>query len=148
MRYFIGLVCVLALGVMGCSETAGTGGDGGSGGVSSSPCELSTADALRECVKTLNDAARACFVTTDSACVLGNSDIATALDALEGTIRDECTGSSGSLSVDALVLRLRIACELETASSASDSRIRARARRTFSSSSGPRCSPTTPFCPR
>jgi hypothetical protein len=110
---------VLALGVMGCSETAGTGGDGGdggSGGVSSSPCELSTADALRECVKTLNDAARACFVTTNSACDSGNSDIATALDALEGTIRDECMGSSGSLSVDALVLRLRTACELETAS--------------------------------
>jgi hypothetical protein len=35
MRYFVGLVCVLALGVMGCSETSGTGGtagDGGSGG--------------------------------------------------------------------------------------------------------------------
>jgi len=36
MRYFIGLVCVLALGVMGCGETSGTGGtagDGGSGGM-------------------------------------------------------------------------------------------------------------------
>ena len=35
MRYFMGLVLALALGVMGCSETAGTGGtagDGGSGG--------------------------------------------------------------------------------------------------------------------
>ena len=35
MRYFIGFVCALALGVMGCSETAGTwglGGEGGSGG--------------------------------------------------------------------------------------------------------------------
>jgi hypothetical protein len=32
MRYVLGFVCVLALGVMGCSETAGTGGDGGVGG--------------------------------------------------------------------------------------------------------------------
>jgi len=36
MRYFMGLVLALALGVMGCSETSGTGGtagDGGAGGV-------------------------------------------------------------------------------------------------------------------
>ena len=33
MRYFIGLVCVLALGLMGCSETAGTGGSGGAAGM-------------------------------------------------------------------------------------------------------------------
>jgi hypothetical protein len=35
MRYFVGLVLVLALAVMGCSEESGTGGthsDGGSGG--------------------------------------------------------------------------------------------------------------------
>jgi hypothetical protein len=35
MRYVLGFVCVLALGLMGCSETSGTGGsagDGGSGG--------------------------------------------------------------------------------------------------------------------
>ena len=31
MRYFIGLVCVLALSAMGCSETSGTGGSGGNG---------------------------------------------------------------------------------------------------------------------
>ena len=33
MRYLVAFMCVLALGVMGCSETAGTGGDGGSGGI-------------------------------------------------------------------------------------------------------------------
>jgi hypothetical protein len=33
MRYLVGLVCVLALGVMGCSETSGTGGNGGTGAV-------------------------------------------------------------------------------------------------------------------
>jgi len=32
MRYLFGFMCVLALGVMGCSETAGTGGSGGAGG--------------------------------------------------------------------------------------------------------------------
>ena len=32
MRYLIGLVFVLALGVMGCSETSGTGGTGNSAG--------------------------------------------------------------------------------------------------------------------
>ena len=35
MRYFIGLVCVLALSVMpmvGCSDNEGTGGTGGAGG--------------------------------------------------------------------------------------------------------------------
>ena len=37
MRYLVGFICVLALGVMGCGETEGTGGggsagDGGSGG--------------------------------------------------------------------------------------------------------------------
>jgi hypothetical protein len=31
MRYVFGFICVLALGVMGCGETAGTGGDGGNG---------------------------------------------------------------------------------------------------------------------
>ena len=32
MRYLVGFMCVLALGVMGCGETAGTGGSGGEGG--------------------------------------------------------------------------------------------------------------------
>jgi hypothetical protein len=32
MRYLFGFLCVCALGVMGCSETAGTGGNGGDGG--------------------------------------------------------------------------------------------------------------------
>jgi hypothetical protein len=31
-RYLFGFMCVLALGVMGCSETGGSGGDGGVGG--------------------------------------------------------------------------------------------------------------------
>ena len=33
MRYLVGLLFVLALGVMGCSETTGTGGSGGNGAV-------------------------------------------------------------------------------------------------------------------
>jgi hypothetical protein len=33
MRWLISLVCVLALGLMGCSETSGTGGSGGDAGV-------------------------------------------------------------------------------------------------------------------
>ncbi len=33
MRYFIGVVCVLALALMGCSGTTGTGGSGGDGAV-------------------------------------------------------------------------------------------------------------------
>jgi hypothetical protein len=32
MRYLFGFMCVLALGLMGCSETTGTGGSGGTGG--------------------------------------------------------------------------------------------------------------------
>jgi hypothetical protein len=32
MRYLFGFVCLLALAVMGCSETSGTGGSGGSAG--------------------------------------------------------------------------------------------------------------------
>jgi hypothetical protein len=32
MRYLFGFICVLALGIMGCSETSGTGGSGGSAG--------------------------------------------------------------------------------------------------------------------
>ena len=32
MRYVVGFVFVLALGVMGCGETTGTGGSGGDGG--------------------------------------------------------------------------------------------------------------------
>ena len=32
MRYLFGFICVLALGVMGCGETAGTGGSGGTAG--------------------------------------------------------------------------------------------------------------------
>jgi hypothetical protein len=32
MRYLVGLICVLALSVMGCSETSGTGGSGGTTG--------------------------------------------------------------------------------------------------------------------
>ena len=34
MRYLVGLVLVLALGVVGCSETSGTGGSAGGGGSS------------------------------------------------------------------------------------------------------------------
>jgi hypothetical protein len=33
MRYLLGFICVLALGVMGCGETTGTGGSGGDRGV-------------------------------------------------------------------------------------------------------------------
>jgi len=33
MRFFIGLVLALALGVMGCSDASGTGGTGGDGGI-------------------------------------------------------------------------------------------------------------------
>ena len=33
MRYVLGFVLVLALGLMGCSETAGTGGSGSDGGI-------------------------------------------------------------------------------------------------------------------
>ena len=33
VRYLVGIICVLALSIMGCSETAGTGGSGGDGGV-------------------------------------------------------------------------------------------------------------------
>jgi len=36
MRHLVGLVFVLALGVMGCSETSGTGGSGGNG---EQPCQ-------------------------------------------------------------------------------------------------------------
>ena len=36
MRYIVGLIFVLALGVMGCSETAGTGGSGGTSGTGGS----------------------------------------------------------------------------------------------------------------
>ena len=32
MRYLVGFLCVCALGVMGCSETAGTDGSGGAEG--------------------------------------------------------------------------------------------------------------------
>ena len=35
MRYLVASMCVLALGVMGCSETVGMVGDGGSGGIGS-----------------------------------------------------------------------------------------------------------------
>ena len=59
MRFFMGLVLVLALGAMGCSETSGTGGtagDGGSGGGGSGgmtgekfPCnEAGIRDAIAE----------------------------------------------------------------------------------------------------
>jgi hypothetical protein len=40
MRYLVGFVFVLALGVMGCSETTGTGGSGGDGYV----CRPATGD--------------------------------------------------------------------------------------------------------
>ena len=33
MRYVLGFIVVLALGIMGCGETSGTGGSGGTGGV-------------------------------------------------------------------------------------------------------------------
>jgi hypothetical protein len=33
MRYLFGFICMLALGVMGCSETSGDGGSGGSAGM-------------------------------------------------------------------------------------------------------------------
>ena len=54
MRYFMGLVCVLALGVMplvGCGETNGDGGEGGTGGMTGQvfPCtEQGIRDAIAE----------------------------------------------------------------------------------------------------
>ena len=51
MRYFIGLVLALALGVIGCGETSGTGGaagmgGGGVGGDPSRPSEFAAGDAV------------------------------------------------------------------------------------------------------
>lgn len=36
MRYLVGFICLLALGVMGCSETTGDGGSGGTSGTGGS----------------------------------------------------------------------------------------------------------------
>ena len=49
MRYLFGFMCVLALGVMGCSETAGTGGDGGVGGTAGSGGTVTDACTGGEC---------------------------------------------------------------------------------------------------
>jgi hypothetical protein len=54
MRYLLGLICVLALGLVGCSETTGTGGSGGDGGTGGTtgqefPCtEQGIVDAIAE----------------------------------------------------------------------------------------------------
>ena len=42
MRYLVGLILVLALGVIGCSETTGTGGSGGTAGDGGSPLPVLT----------------------------------------------------------------------------------------------------------
>jgi len=101
--------------------TAGSGGSGGgtagSGGAGeTNMCELLAPDALRVCVKTLNDVTRACFIDTDQPCASDNPDITAALGVLEDTIRGSCTEDGALRSVDAQVKRLQTACELETAS--------------------------------
>jgi hypothetical protein len=59
MRYLFGFMCVLALGLVGCSETSGTGGSGGDGGMGGSAGVggmalhiLTTYESLPEGVKT------------------------------------------------------------------------------------------------
>jgi hypothetical protein len=81
MRYLFGFICVLALGVMGCGETAGTGGSGGAGGVGGvggvGGGGTSTAP-LTVILDTLEDqapveGARLCEIDTDN-CVLTDAD--------------------------------------------------------------------------
>jgi hypothetical protein len=101
----------------GAGEVGGMGGVGGSGGVGGRPsCEPTASDALRACVKTLNDTTRACYTNTDAPCAQDDRDITGALARLQDTVRDVCGDGSGLLSGDALAARFMTACELESAS--------------------------------
>ncbi len=93
------------------------GGHGGEGGVS---CIDRAADALRECVLTLNELRRACFVDGGLPCPDDDASIGAAVDELEQKARDSCDASDVQpLTIDGWASRLAAACRSETQSLAS-----------------------------
>jgi len=82
MRYFVGLILVLTLGVAGCSETTGSGGsggDGGTGGGGAGGTETARATALASyCAATLE-----CFGPEDEAFQNCEREGGSAWDAIE-----------------------------------------------------------------
>ncbi|MEM7139183.1 MAG: pectin acetylesterase-family hydrolase [Myxococcota bacterium] len=109
-------VVMSAFALIGVGLSAGGCGDGS--GVSA--CEANAAPALQTCVSELNDAWESCYSTTDAPCASDDANVASALSALEDTVRDSCSDDEfGALTVDGVVGRLRNSCASETTTLAS-----------------------------
>lgn len=81
-------------------------------------CEGAAASTLRQCLRTVGSATRACYLATGTACPLSDPTTARALDRLESRIRSRCpddltvqaVGWGPTLTRQALVDRIRVAC--------------------------------------
>ena len=119
---WFGLCVVLAAGCGSSSSSTGAGGgDGGAGGVTPGvSCEAAVAQSTSACVTDVSGAWEDCYVDGGAPCATDNSDIASALAALQQSIADACEDAEfGSLSVQALTERAQVACSSESLSLAS-----------------------------
>lgn len=119
---WFGLCVVVAAGCSSSSSSPGAGGgDGGAGGAPPGvSCEAAVAQSTSACVTDVSGAWEDCYVDGGAPCAADNSDIASALAALQQSIADACEDAEfGSLSVQALTERAQVACSSESLSLAS-----------------------------
>jgi len=85
-------------------------------------CAVAAAAATQVCLEEVNAAWQACYADDDAPCSADNAAIASALSALQSTIKASCkNGEWGALTVGALVGRLQTSCASESTSLASRS---------------------------
>lgn len=75
---------------------------------------------VRVCATAFSESVRSCYMNTNEPCTTDDAGTASALSALETTVRDSCTDDDlETFTVDALVARLQTSCESESTSLAS-----------------------------
>ena len=103
MRYVLGFVCVLALGVMGCSEESGTGGSGGDPGTTVVSGQVFVSDETEEPAvgATVSLLGTSLSTTTDDAgefsleSTVGDVFLRASQESTWGTIRLESVPATG-----------------------------------------------------
>ncbi|MGD8825982.1 MAG: pectin acetylesterase-family hydrolase [Myxococcales bacterium] len=113
MRGFLLALSIFAMLAFGC-------GDGGGG--DTAQCQPAASSSLRECVKALNDATRACYTNEDRACGTDDAAVVSALDAVQASLDDACgsdqvvvdSGFGSNRTLSDLVSKLQESCVSET----------------------------------
>ncbi len=104
MRHLVAFVCVLVLGVTGCSETAGTGGSGGDGGAGGIGGGGSGGDPIVACLPTEDRCENGTTEPHEPCCEQAVPDQANACDGTESTENPTTCTATGDTVTHRLTL--------------------------------------------